>query len=62
MATFAAMIDHVDQGIGKIVSQLEKSGDLENTLILFTSDNGVCYGVGPVWFRSVEPKGLYPIA
>ena len=50
MATFAAMIDHVDQGIGKILSLLEKGGDLENTLILFTSDNGACYEWGPYGF------------
>ena len=58
MATFAAMIDHVDQGIGKIVSQLEKSGDLENTLILFTSDNGACYEWGPFGFDQSSRKGF----
>ena len=58
MATFAAMIDHVDQGIGEIISQLEDSGDLENTLILFTSDNGACYEWGPFGFDQSSRKGF----
>ena len=58
MATFAAMIDHVDQGIGKILSLLEKAGDLENTLILFTSDNGACYEWGPYGFDQSSRKGF----
>jgi arylsulfatase len=58
MATFAAMIDHVDQGIGQILSLLEKTGDLENTLILFTSDNGACYEWGPYGFDQSSRKGF----
>ena len=58
MATFAAMIDHVDQGIGKILSLLEKGEDLENTLILFTSDNGACYEWGPFGFDQSSRKGF----
>ena len=58
MATFAAMIDHVDQGIGKILSLLEKGGDLDNTLILFTSDNGACYEWGPFGFDQSSRKGF----
>jgi arylsulfatase A-like enzyme len=37
---YAAMIDHVDQGMGQITAALEKRGELGNTLILFLSDNG----------------------
>lgn len=40
MATHAAMVDRVDQNIGRILSKLEILGELENTLILFMSDNG----------------------
>ena len=58
MATFAAMIDHVDQGIGRILSLLEKGGDLENTLLLFTSDNGACYEWGPFGFDQSSRKGF----
>ncbi|MEM7231906.1 MAG: arylsulfatase [Planctomycetota bacterium] len=42
MAVYAAMIDRVDQNIGKLVRALEKGGKAENTLILFLSDNGAC--------------------
>ncbi len=40
MAVHAAMIDHVDQGIGHIVEKLKNYKALKNTLILFLSDNG----------------------
>ncbi|GAI83839.1 unnamed protein product, partial [marine sediment metagenome] len=40
MEVYAAMIDHLDQGVGQIVEALEKKGNLENTLIFFLSDNG----------------------
>ncbi len=42
MATYAGMIDHVDQQIGRIINTLKKEGIFENTLILFLSDNGAC--------------------
>jgi arylsulfatase A-like enzyme len=37
---YAAMVSQMDEAIGKIVSAVEKKGDLENTLIVFFSDNG----------------------
>ena len=40
MAVHAAMVDRMDQGIGKVVAELQKRGELDNTLILFLSDNG----------------------
>ncbi len=42
MAGYAAMIDRVDQELGRVVADLEASGELENTLIIFLSDNGAC--------------------
>ncbi len=42
MAVYAAMIDHMDQAIGRIVGALEATGQLDNTLIIFTNDNGAC--------------------
>jgi arylsulfatase len=42
MEVYAAMIDNMDQGIGRIVAQLKESGRLENTLIFFLQDNGGC--------------------
>ena len=40
MAVYAAMIDRMDQNIGKVLAKLETLGELENTLIIFASDNG----------------------
>lgn len=42
MEVYAAMIDSMDQGIGKIVAELKRQGQLENTLIMFLQDNGGC--------------------
>lgn len=42
MTALAAMIDRVDQEIGRLVADLTTNGDLDNTLILFLSDNGAC--------------------
>jgi len=42
MEVFAAMIDRMDQGIGRVVGTLEKKGLLQNTLIFFLQDNGGC--------------------
>ena len=42
MAVYAAMLDRVDQQIGRLRTKLEKLGMLDNTLILFLSDNGGC--------------------
>ncbi len=42
MAVYAAQIDCMDQGIGRIISSLEETGRLKNTLIIFLSDNGGC--------------------
>jgi len=47
MEVYAAMIDRMDRGIGKIVSSLKKNGRLDNTLVFFLQDNGGCAeGVG----------------
>lgn len=40
MAIYAAMIDRVDQNIGKLLDKLKEMGRYDNTLILFASDNG----------------------
>lgn len=42
MEVYAAMIDIMDQGIGKIISTLEKKGELDNTVIFYMHDNGGC--------------------
>ena len=42
MEVFAAMVDVLDRTVGRVVDRLEKQGILDNTLILFCSDNGAC--------------------
>ena len=51
MAVYAAMIDSMDQNIGRLMAALRKSGEADNTLVLFLSDNGGC---------SEEPGGRSP--
>ncbi|HOV61445.1 MAG TPA: arylsulfatase [Candidatus Hydrogenedentes bacterium] len=43
MAVYAAMIDRMDQGIGRVLDALRERGVAENTLVLFLSDNGGCH-------------------
>ncbi len=42
MAVYAAQIDRMDQGIGKIMAALKAHGVSDNTLVMFLSDNGGC--------------------
>lgn len=42
MAIYAAQIDAMDQGIGRIMAKLNEKGQLDNTLVMFMSDNGAC--------------------
>jgi arylsulfatase len=42
MTTLAAMIDRIDQEVGRLVADLDLHDELANTLILFVSDNGAC--------------------
>ena len=42
MEVYAAQVDRMDQGIGRIVSELKRAGLFENTLLFFLQDNGAC--------------------
>ena len=50
MAVYAAQIDRMDQGIGRVVEALRKTGRLDDTLLLFLADNGGCAEGGPWGF------------
>lgn len=54
MAIYAAMVDRMDQGIGRVVADLEKNGEFSNTLILFLSDNGACAEWDPWGFDQMS--------
>jgi arylsulfatase A-like enzyme len=45
-AKLVALVEHMDAGIGKVVDHLKKSGQADNTLIIFSSDNGGQVNVG----------------
>ena len=42
MEVYAAMVHRMDEGIGRLLEQLEASSELKNTVIMFLSDNGGC--------------------
>lgn len=42
MATYAAMVDRMDQNIGKVLATLKELGIEDNTVVMFLSDNGGC--------------------
>ncbi|MEZ6093472.1 MAG: arylsulfatase [Pirellulaceae bacterium] len=59
MEVYAAMIDQMDQGIGRVIASLEQKGQLDNTLIMFMQDNGGCQeGCG----RQPDPAKVNPRA
>jgi arylsulfatase A-like enzyme len=57
MAVYAAMIESIDINVGKLVKGLEARGLLENTMILFLSDNGANAETGPDGRFNGEPPG-----
>ncbi|MEN5056756.1 arylsulfatase [Sphingobacterium kitahiroshimense] len=60
-ATYAAMITYLDAQVGKIMNRISDLGLDENTIIMFSSDNGTTFngGVNPKFFRSVgDLRGL----
>ena len=59
MAVYAAQIERMDYGIGKVLDKLKETGAQENTLVLFLSDNGGCAEGGPVGFDN-RKNGLPP--
>lgn len=56
-ATYAAMISYFDDQIGQLVEQLKRDGIYDNTIIMFSSDNGATFngGTDSPWFDSGRP-------
>lgn len=56
-ATYAAMISYLDEQVGELIDLLKEEGLYNNTMIVFTSDNGPTYagGVDPNAFNSAGP-------
>lgn len=56
-ATYAAMISYLDEQVGDLINKLKEIGQFNNTLIIFTSDNGPTYtgGADTEFFESAKP-------
>jgi arylsulfatase A-like enzyme len=60
-SAFAAMLDHADQHLARLVAFLERTDMLANTLVLVLSDNGASQEGGPLGFvNSTGPRNLRP--
>ena len=55
---YYAAISAMDEGIGRILSLLEQKGILDDTLIIFTSDNGMSMGHHGIWGKG---NGTFPL-
>ena len=44
LADYYAMISHIDENVGRLLDTLEETGQLENTIIVYTGDNGLAVG------------------
>jgi arylsulfatase A-like enzyme len=60
MKAYAGMVAGMDRNIGRLIADLKRSGELENTLILFLSDNGACAEWEPFGFDMNEPANVRP--
>jgi arylsulfatase len=56
MACYAALVGNVDQNVGKLLDFLQRSGQLDNTLILITSDNGANSIGGPTGVMNLQDR------
>ena len=62
MAVYAAMVDRMDQAISRVVARLKETGQFDNTVIFFLSDNGACAEWDPWGFdESSGPKNTLHI-
>jgi len=58
MEIYAAAVDRLDQNVGRIMDALQENGQLDNTIIIFLSDNGAEGTDEEIWLRFLESLGL----
>ena len=56
MECYAALVDNVDQNVGRLLATLEKTGQLDNTLLMITSDNGANSIGGPTGVMNLQDR------
>lgn len=61
MEVYAAAIDNVDQNLGRLIGHLKAMGEYDNTLIVFTSDNGGSGEGGPEGTRSYFSQFIHEV-
>jgi arylsulfatase A-like enzyme len=60
MAIYAAQVESMDRGIGEVVEKIRTLGEMDNTLIMFLSDNGACAetsALGGTWMERTGELG-----
>jgi arylsulfatase A-like enzyme len=58
MKAYAGMVSGMDRNIGRLIADLKRKGELDNTLILFLSDNGACAEWEPFGFDLDKPANV----
>ncbi|MGH9327132.1 MAG: sulfatase-like hydrolase/transferase [Terriglobia bacterium] len=56
-SAYYAMITELDGNIGEVLDQIEKTGQLKNTLFIYTSDHGEMLGTNGLWMKNVLLEG-----
>ncbi|MDR3401156.1 MAG: arylsulfatase [Chthoniobacter sp.] len=60
MSVYAGMVTGMDRNVGRLIANLRSSGQLDNTLIFFLSDNGACAEWEPFGFEMTETPDPQP--
>jgi arylsulfatase A-like enzyme len=60
---YAAMIENIDRHLGLLLDRLEREGDLENTVVIYTSDHGEMLGDHGIWGKQIalDPSIRIPL-
>lgn len=58
LAQYYAAVSHLDEGVGRLVDELEALGLRDETVIVYTSDHGLCFGHHGIWGKG---NGTLPL-
>lgn len=57
--TYAALVEAMDRNVGKVLDAIKESGQANNTLIIFTTDDGGVYDISRQWPLRAEKGSFY---